>query len=191
MSGATDLPLTELGRHEAELVAGRLADEHAAEAIYTSPLTRARDTAEAIGRRRRAHLELREDLREIDCGIVDGLPIDEVAARYPDAWQRNLRQDDPSFRWPEGESYEELRARCLRAARAIAAAHGKARVIVVTHAGVISQLLGFVDGESPARWERFRPSNASITEIDWREDQCVVARFDDRQHLTTARPLVE
>jgi broad specificity phosphatase PhoE len=124
-----------------------------------------------------------DDLREIDCGDVDGMPVGDVEARYPERWRANLRQEDDHFRWPGGESYQELRERCLAAVRAIAGAHRGQRVMVFTHAGVISQLLGAIHGLGAARWESFRPSNASLTYIDWQGDEGELVGFDEAKHL--------
>jgi broad specificity phosphatase PhoE len=49
----------------------------------------------------------------------------------------------------------------------------------VTHAGVISQIVGYIEGENPARWESFRPRNATTTQVEWREGNLRLARFDD------------
>jgi broad specificity phosphatase PhoE len=106
-------------------------------------------------------------LCEIDCGAADGLSVRAVQERYPREWARNLEEVDPDFRWPGGESYRELRARSLCAVRDIAAAHRGQRVVVVTHAGVISQLLGWLAGHSAARWSPLRPRNGSVTELAW------------------------
>jgi broad specificity phosphatase PhoE len=123
------------------------------------------------------------ELQEIDCGVLDGLPLEDVKQRFPLLWERNLRQQDEHFRWPGGESYHEFRCRCLRAVRLLARRHAGARVAVVTHAGVISQILGTIAGTSAAQWERFRPGNAAVTELEWRKGSATLVRFDDCTHL--------
>jgi broad specificity phosphatase PhoE len=90
------------------------------------------------------------------------------------------------FRWPGGESYHEFRTRCLRAVVGLAARHD-GYVAVVTHAGVISQVLGALAGKSPAQWEPFRPGHTALTEIEWTARRAKVLRYDDRAHLTAAR----
>lgn len=183
MSGWTDLPLTELGRRQAERLREWLASEPEVAAIYSSPLQRARDTARILLGGSAARISLVPDLREIHCGCVDGLPISEVRKRYPDLWTENQRQLNPDFRWPGGESYREFRQRSLEASHSIARAHPGQRVLVVTHCGVISQVLGARHGLSPARWEAFRPGNASMTEVQWTGDNSCSIRFDLRAHL--------
>ncbi|AUX42540.1 uncharacterized protein SOCE26_039730 [Sorangium cellulosum] len=183
MSGWTDTPLDARGRQEAEALGRRLAAGPGFDAVYTSPLSRALETARIAAGAWGPPRPL-DDLREIGCGDVDGAPIEEVKARHAALWEANLRQDDDDFRWPGGESYRELRARCLAAVRAIAAAHPGGRVLVVTHAGVIGQIVGALRGVPPARWEPFRPGNTSLTTISWEGDRGVLLRFDDREHVS-------
>ena len=117
--------------------------------------------------------------------MLDGMPLKEVQRKYPVLWASNLRQTDEHFRWPGGESYHEFRERCLRAVAAMAARH-RGRIGVVTHAGVISQMLGALAGRSPAQWEPFRPGHTALTEIVWTARGAQVLRYDDRTHLLAA-----
>jgi broad specificity phosphatase PhoE len=178
MSGWTDLALSAEGLRQARAVAACLARGPRLAAVYTSPLQRAVRTADEIALACGAPRVLDPGLREINCGDADGLTIAAVQQRYPSEWARNLAQDDPDFRWPRGESYRELRARCWAALQAIAVRHREARVAAVTHAGVISQVLGRIAGESCARWEAMRPRNASLTEIAWDDGGAHVLGFD-------------
>lgn len=188
MSGWTNFPLSDLGRRQAEALSRRLAEEPPVSALYASPLQRASDTARALTALKIQDIRYLEDLREIGCGEVDGWPVSRVRERYPDLWEANLQQDDPDFRWPQGESYRELRDRSLAAMDRIAAAHPGERVAVVTHAGVICQVIGWLHGTSPAEWSRFRPGNGSLTEVEWAGDCGTVLTFDDRSHLEKVNP---
>lgn len=183
MSGWTDFPLSPLGCRQAQALARRLAQELPVSALYTSPLQRAHDTARALTDLGLPDPKPLDDLREQGCGEVDGWPVSEVRQRFPGSWEANFRQDDPDFRWPGGESHRELRERCLAAVRRLAAAHPGERIAIVTHAGVICTVVGWLHGTSPAEWEKFRPGNGSLTEIDWTGDRGTVLRFDDRAHL--------
>jgi alpha-ribazole phosphatase/probable phosphoglycerate mutase len=164
-----------------------MAPEPAA-VLYASPLLRALETARPVAHAVGAEIRLEPGLREIHCGEVDGWPVEEVRRRYPDLWEANLRQDDEGFRWPGGESYRELRERSLGAFRRIAAAHPGERILVVTHAGVISQVLGCLHGINPSRWECYRPGNCSLTELDWEGETGRLVSFDDRGHLAEPDP---
>jgi alpha-ribazole phosphatase/probable phosphoglycerate mutase len=184
MSGWTDLPLNPTGLQQRERLHRRFLAEKEIEAIYSSPLQRARSTATAIAEATGLMPRFDPDLREIHCGEVDGQPIAFVKQRFPELWNLNLSQLDDQFRWPAGESYREFRERCVRALDRIAEAHAARRVILVTHAGVVTQVLGAIHGLRPARWEPFRPENTSLTEIHWQAGAGELLSFNDHRHLT-------
>jgi broad specificity phosphatase PhoE len=183
MCGWHDAPLSPLGRAQVEQLRARLAAEEPPSALYVSALKRAQQTAQAVPAGLRLRARLLGALREIYCGQFEGLPLAEVQSQYPELWQRHLAQTDEHFRWPGGESYCGFRSRVLSTLRRIAAAYPGQRVWVITHAGVVSQLLGAFYGISAARWEVFRPGNASITEVSWDGEAGTLVRFDDRTHL--------
>jgi broad specificity phosphatase PhoE len=182
VSGWTDHPLSPLGRRQADALRRRL-EVTPPDVIYTSPLQRAASTAEALAGLAPQPPQPLDDLREIYCGEADGRPLREARERFAEVWAANLRQEDESLRWPGGESYREFRDRCLAAVHRIAAAHPGERVVVVTHAGVICQVIGAIHGHSPALWDCFRPGNCSLTEVEWRGGTGTVVGFDDRSHL--------
>jgi alpha-ribazole phosphatase/probable phosphoglycerate mutase len=186
LSGWHDVPLSTTGRAHAALLAQRLQIEGLAAPIYSSPLRRARETATTIAARLGSTVADLVQLKEIHCGELEGQLLEQVEQKYQAHWAANLLQRDPEFRWPGGESYREFRARCLTAVAQIAAGHSGQRVAVVTHAGVISQLIGHLHGMSPARWDRFRPGTASVTDLEWRNGNGALLKFDDREHLQPA-----
>jgi broad specificity phosphatase PhoE len=118
LQGQTDRPLSDYGRRQAQQLAGGLESEEI-EAIYSSDLSRARETAEIVGERLGLTVELDPDLREKDWGTWEGLTA--------------LERDRVEF---VGESTEEHQERMLRALRRISERHpGERRVLVVTHGG--------------------------------------------------------
>ena len=183
LSGRTDVPLSARGDEEVARLRQRLRRSPPFAAIYASPLQRAHRTAAALSEAGLGPLRVCAGLQEIDCGTLDGLPLGEVQRRFPDVWAANLRQDDERFCWPGGETYRAFRCRCLRAVRAVARAHRGDRVAIVTHAGVVSQIVGTLRGVSPARWECHRPMTSALTVIDWSCGTGTVVTFDDRAHL--------
>jgi alpha-ribazole phosphatase/probable phosphoglycerate mutase len=183
MNGWTDEPLSERGRREAVLLRERLVAERPPAAIYTSPLVRARVVADSLLAGGLGPPTSDGDLMEIGCGELDGWDVERVRLEYPILWRRNEAQADERFRWPGGESYREFRARCLGAIDRILRAHPGERIVVVTHAGVVSQILGDIAGTNPARWDLFRPGNASITTVACLARERHLVAFDDRAHL--------
>jgi broad specificity phosphatase PhoE len=183
LCGWFDPPLSTLGCRQVARLRERFGTEPPVAALYASPLTRSRTTAEAIATTLALPIHWVPDLREISCGTVDGYPLVDVQRWFPELWTRNLAQADEGFAWPGGETYRDFRARVLRAVSSIAARHPDERVVVVTHTGPISQLLGALDGISAARWGYGRVGNASLTTIQWSDHSGRVLQFDDRRHL--------
>lgn len=177
MNGWHDVPLSDRGLEQAELVGAAMAAEVRGAAIYASPLQRTRRTAEAISRSSCGDIRLVGSLKEIGCGEVDGWPVTRVQELYPDLWARNLAQDDDDFCWPGGETYRRVRQRALRAIRTIGAMTSEAAVIV-THTGVITQIVGALRGTSPAKWEAYRVRHASVTELRCDGERAEVVAFD-------------
>jgi len=185
MCGWYDVQLSSRGHRQAKQLAQRLQHEESVSAVYASTSIRAQQTVRPIVDGNETKLQLLDGLREIYCGLCEGVILEEVQKRFPDGWRRNCSQTDSNFRWPEGESYVEFRNRVLENLTNIARRHANERVLVVTHTGVISQALGTIEGTDPARWEPNRPKHASITEILWpAENRLSLIRFSDTAHLT-------
>jgi broad specificity phosphatase PhoE len=118
LQGQTDRPLSDFGRRQARELAGELVDEEL-EAIYSSDLARARETAEIVGERLGLPVALDPELREKDWGTWEGLTA--------------VERDRVEF---VGESTEAHQERILRALRRISDRHpGEGRILVVTHGG--------------------------------------------------------
>ena len=141
LQGQTDRPLSEFGRRQARKLADELADEEL-EAIYSSDLARARETAEIVGERLELAVALDPDLREKDWGTWEGLTA--------------VERDRVEF---VGESTEAHQERTLRALRRISERHpGDGRVLVVTHGGSMRRVQSAAMGmampvaENCGRW---------------------------------------
>ena len=167
LCGACDVPLSPLGRVRLDALVKRSPAHPAPNALYTSPLTRARDVATALGRAWSLQPQIIDAVREIHCGSVEGMRLDDLQRLHPQLWASNTAQMDDEFRWPGGERYCEFRARVLRGLGQIAAAHPAERVAVITHAGVIAQVLGTLRGRPAAVWELDRPAPLTLTEVTW------------------------
>jgi broad specificity phosphatase PhoE len=186
LCGSHDAPLSARGQKEVEQLRRALAGVDAA-ALYSSPLSRAVHTAAAAPGHLLRSMRLLKSLAEIHCGVVEGMAIADVKQLFANAWRVNESQADEEFRWPGGESYRRFRRRSLRVIRAIARVHAGQTVLIVTHAGVVNQVVGSLHGQSAARWENFRPGNASITDILWSGASGRVICFDDRSHFQEKR----
>lgn len=123
--------------HQAEELARRPA-ECLVRAIYSSPLPRARQTAEIIAARLDLPVRIEDDLRDIDIGDWAGRPVAEL--RATDLWTRYHR-DPEGVRLPGGEEITEVRDRVIPVIERIRRAHQHGAVVVVSHADVIKMIL--------------------------------------------------
>lgn len=114
------------------------------DAIYTSPLKRARATAEAIAQYH-PELEIKEEpgLIELDCGDMENLLLTEVAERFPQV-ARDWDQSPDLCQFPGGESMAQVYERANRALDRIIQDHAGERVVVTTHGGVLRNLFARV-----------------------------------------------
>jgi len=167
MQGWQDIALNDTGRQQAALLAARIAVEAASApftALYSSPLTRALETARPIAERLGLPILPEPDLRERCFGVLEGIPLDDIERLAPKAaaaWQRR----NPLEPLEGGESLGQFQTRIIAASEAIARRHPGARVLAVTHGGaldVIWRAANQVDLTAP----RTAPLlNASINRI--------------------------
>ncbi len=152
-----------LGKRQAEALAARLATI-SFEALYSSDLHRAVQTAEAIARKcgHAIHTDVR--LREKNYGDFEGLTMAEVRERYPEDFARMVGTDD-EYVIPGGESRRQKNTRAIACIEELAARHVGRRVLVVTHGGVLSCLFQYVLGVALGSPRRFPLYNAGMNTI--------------------------
>lgn len=155
--------------------------------MYSSPLSRARDTAAAIAAPHRLPVVAVDALKEIALGKWEGLTIGEVAARYPA--QLAARRRDPLRVAPQGgETIGDVRARVLPAVRAIIAAHPGETIAIVAHGAVNKAVLLSVLGLPLESYGRMAQDNAAFNVLEWDGDAVRVAAFNQTGHLEGPRP---
>jgi broad specificity phosphatase PhoE len=161
--GHSDRPLTDLGLRQAEALAEAVEAEHV-EAIYSSPLIRALETAKIVAARTGIEVVEDEDLREVDTGGWSGLSRQEVQERFPDGFERWI---SGGTGWEDGESYEDMAARSLEAVRRIAEAHPGGRVLVISHGGPIRAIQAAANGMDIHTYRRLKPvePNARLSAV--------------------------
>ena len=132
--GQTDTPLNETGRKQAAWWREELSS-HFFNGIYCSDLSRSVETAEIIAGNRQEAVRPLSELREINLGRWDGLPMHEVRCRYPEEFEKR-GAGLVNYRPESGESFLDLSARVLPAFEVITGAVECGRVLIVGHAGV-------------------------------------------------------
>jgi probable phosphoglycerate mutase len=152
--GHADPPLNEHGREQARVLATQLGSERL-DAIYASPLLRARETAEIVAARLRLSVEPVDGLREVDLGSWSGLTRTEVERLFPDGYRRWL---DYGPGWEGGETYEQMGERVLATLAKLAHRHPGGRVLAVTHAGPVRAAAASSLGVTLADARRLTPT---------------------------------
>jgi len=186
LSGWTDTDLSPRGENQVELLADHFNRHHGhVEALFSSPLLRARRTAQAIGSLTGHSPILLDDLREMFFGELDGRPFEELRDAYAHLLEADENGDLDDFVWPSGESRSGFSSRVLRVTDFIARRYKGQLVGVVTHGGVIATLMTILHGESAANWRKWVVPNASLTEVVWDplSHTGAVVRHGDATHL--------
>jgi alpha-ribazole phosphatase len=137
--GSLDVGLSANGRVQMARVAESLATEQFS-AIYTSPRSRAAESAAIVARGCR--VEIVPEFREIDFGDFEGLAYDEIAERYPDLY-REWMEHPTEVRFPNGESFSAMKSRVLAAFARIRNVHEGQTVAIVSHGGVNRVLIAW------------------------------------------------
>lgn len=180
--GQTDVPLSDNGRRQAELIGKRLAGEKI-HGFYASDLKRAYETAKIISKYHGLEVKKVSELRELNFGAWEGLTKKELKENYAkeikEWWENPLLT-----RAPGGETLGEMVKRSVKAIRKIVERHSGENVVVVTHGGVIRSIVGTVLGMDLNKYWRLRLDNACLSIIDFPEwEKGILMLFNDCSHL--------
>lgn len=183
LHGATDVPLNPYGLRQAERVALRLQEMTDLNVMYSSPLQRARQTAQAISRLIELPLHLHPGLAEINFGLIEGSTFEQLAETHPELHQKMLDHNEMDVRWPDGESRSEFGQRIEAALDDIINAQRGQHVIVVAHGGVIARATTMLLGETPGDWQRYTIANCSVTHFEIAATGPIAHLISDTVHL--------
>jgi probable phosphoglycerate mutase len=170
------------GRLQAERLAGRVRD-HSISAIYSSPLSRAVETARIVAAGCALEPRLSDGLREIHHGHWEGLTRQEVESRF--AAEYAAWEEDPFTFAPEGgESGVSVLARALPAVREIVVRHTGTNVLAVSHKATIRLLLSSLLGFDPRGYrDRLDQAPACLNVLDFRDPvRARLMLFNDTSH---------
>lgn len=145
LQGWLDVPVNDLGRRQAHALAESLAGAGFS-AVWSSPLVRARETAEIVASALRLPPpSCHEGLKERHFGAIQGIPKDELAELNPALLEQILRRN-PAAAFVGGESMDEFADRVLAAFSDIGRCHRADRVLVITHGWVMDVVTRHIDG---------------------------------------------
>jgi broad specificity phosphatase PhoE len=158
-----DEPLAPLGREQARRAAEALG-HLPIRAVYTSPLLRARETAQAIASPRALEPIEVPELTEVDVGTWQGMTWEEVRRGFPEQYE-GVHDDPMAVPYLGGESFGDVAARALPALSKIALDHPGETIAVVGHNAVNRAVIGSILGAHP---RKLRQSNGGINLLEFR-----------------------
>jgi 2,3-bisphosphoglycerate-dependent phosphoglycerate mutase len=181
VQGQSDVELSPLGLRQADAIAECLASV-GIDAVYSSPLKRAMQTAEPVGARLGLGVQTDERLKELNAGVFQGLLWSEIEARFPKEvglW----RGEQPDSAIPGGESRRDLMIRGAAVLKAIREQPYR-KVAVIAHGGILQSALKALL-QIPAELNPFSLFNGSISRLAW-EGSIKVLTVNELDHLRKA-----
>lgn len=190
IQGHTDVELNWRGELQAQRLAVRLAEEGTFAAVYSSPMRRAKRTADLCAQALALPVLTDERLVERSLGPLEGLTMSQVEIRYPEvhrAWQQGgVRPPIPGE-----ESREHFVARAQSFVKDVRARHSEGRVLVISHGGTINVLLMASLNLDLSHQLPFWIDNASINIVQWGERGARLRLLNDTCHLTVWSAMLE
>lgn len=165
--GSHDVPLSDIGIKDATLTADFLADKiESVEAVYSSDLSRAAETAEIIGERFEISPIKMEELRECRMDLWSGLRMKEILQKYAEEFQE--WRTNPDAKVQNTESLNQVQERAVRAFKTITSSLSEeSNIVIVSHALWIRLLLCWVLNIPIQQHRKFNLWNCSITILDY------------------------
>ena len=164
---APGLHLSDRGREQAERVADRLAGL-SVDALYSSPLERARETAEPTAARTGLGVKHDDGLLECEFGDWTGAAIADLAV-LPE-WQ-TVQHSPSGFRFPNGESFPEMQARIVGALEVMRSAHAGGVIVCFSHADPVKAAVAHALGTHLDLFQRIVISPGSVSAVSYVEGQ--------------------
>ena len=180
--GRADLELNETGLWQAQALAKRIREDFVVDAIYSSPLRRARQTAEAIARETNLPIRVLDGLNDLDYGDWTGLTPEEVAVRYPQLYDLWLTKPE-QLPIPGGETFDDVRRRALAAVEEVVSRHEGQTVVLASHKAVCKILVCSLMGLSNGSFWRIEQDNAALNLIRYETGRYVIELLNDTCHL--------
>ena len=191
VQGQADISLTDVGRQQAAAVAAWCRSQPFPDRceLWSSPLCRAQETAEIIGKSTGLLVNLKDDLVELNVGVFQGHLWNDLADRFPEDVAQ-WRSGDIDFQIPGGESRRQLAQRGCDALQSLSCRSARS-IIVVAHGGILTAALGLLMGRDHALLAEAaeRPftrlpalENCSVSQLQWPGPELI--SFNETDHLS-------
>jgi len=184
--GISDIELSAKGQTQARSLAQSLRNEPLT-AIYTSPLIRARQTAECIAQHHDCPLLVDEGLQELNQGQLEGLTGEELRRDFPDFIPQWIKEPGTTV-LPGGESLGELQNRAWAVMEKLIRKHSEDTIAVVAHSFVILTILCRVLELPLQAFRRFRQDPTAKNVLEFTERGMILRCLNDTCHLNEMAP---
>ncbi|SHJ07148.1 alpha-ribazole phosphatase [Anaerovibrio lipolyticus DSM 3074] len=180
--GQADIELSEEGRKQAAMLADNFPIEKV-DAIYSSPLIRAKETAEAIGAAFSLPVETCPEFCEISFGKWEGLTYDEIHAQWPKEHDLLFNRPD-LLTCPEGEGFSQVQKRAAGKMEALIKENPDKTLVIAAHGGVIRTLLCHALGMPLKNMWRIRQDNTAVNLVTAYNEGLTVELMNSTVHLS-------
>lgn len=170
--GKKDIPLNALGIEQSRLLAKQLKEENIT-AIYSSALSRAAKTAKLIAGFHSLEVKQLAGFNEIDFGEWEGLTFNEIESAFKTQSATYLK-NPASFRFPKGETLQELNTRVLKALDTVLSSHSDETVLIVAHSGTNRAIIGKALGLGFENHLRLKQDIGCLNVIEFFEDTATI-----------------
>jgi len=179
--GRADVPLNEMGLKEAELAAEYFRGKRV-DAIYSSPTSRAIQTAEKIALVLGLKVAPHSGITDMSFGDWEGRPIKEVEKSDPDRFR--LWEEEPHLlKVPGGETLDEVRVRAMAALEEVIASHAQGTVILVSHRVITKVLICAILGLDPSHFWQIDQDTTAINLIRFKDGRYALSLMNETCHL--------
>jgi probable phosphoglycerate mutase len=181
LQGHTDIVLNQEGREQAACLARALKHE-VFDALYSSDLRRASETAQAVAASRGQRVMLNPELRERHYGVFEGVPYQELSLRFPQA-HADWKAREPRADLPGGESLHDFYQRISQHLKLLAQQHPGQRLFIATHGGVLDCVYRLCTGtplSAPRTWEL---PNTGVNRVRHEDGLFKLIAWADARHL--------
>ncbi|MDY6906612.1 MAG: histidine phosphatase family protein [Chloroflexota bacterium] len=185
--GHTDIELNERGRRQAAGLAEALKGERP-DAIFSSPLRRARETAELIARHHTVDVELDSGLMELNAGDMEGFTYPQMVEGYSE-FMKSWIEDATSMELPGGESLHQVQQRAWQVVERIRQRYADGVVVLVSHNFVILSIICQALDMPLTLFRRLRLSLGSISIVNFGRRGNSLLLFNDTCHHGEEREL--
>jgi len=179
--GRVDCQLNETGRAEAKALAEYFRDANL-HGVYTSPLSRAEETARAIAAMKGLQVIPEAAFIDIDFGEWHGLPLREVKEKYPDLY-RAWRERPQAVTFPGGENLAQVRARAWEGLQRVVRENPEKTALIVSHRVVTKILICAVLGLDDSHFWQIKQDTTAVNCFEYTRGVFVISLINDTCHL--------